>query len=101
MRNKHRKRAVRFLLFFAVVLIFDIADNFLAASILGVSSIFEAVILMIGIAFVFTLITELIEEEFEGGEQPLEDLLKTLTHLEKHKIPPTYHNIRKHLKTKN
>ncbi len=98
MRNKHKKRAVRFLLFFAVVLIFNIADNFLTASFLGVSFILEAVPLMIGIAFIFTLITELIEEEFEGGDQPLEHLLRTLAHLEKHKIPPTYENIRKHLK---
>lgn len=82
-----------------MMLIFAIKD-ILAAHLSGATLLLETVPIIILIAFAFTVVTELIEEEFEGGEQPLEKILRTLAHLEKHKIPPTYENIRKHLKAK-
>jgi hypothetical protein len=51
------------------------------------------------IAFTFTLLTELLEEHFEYGRQPLERVLdKTFSHMKKKKIKPTYSNIKRHAK---
>lgn len=101
MHIKHKKRAIRFFLFFAMMLIFAIIEDILAAHLSGAILLLETIPIIILIAFIFTVITELVEEKFEGGEQPLEKILKTLMHMEKHKIPITYKNIRKHLKVRN
>jgi hypothetical protein len=98
MHAKHKKRAFRFALFFAMMLLFAVIEDVLAAQLSGATLLLETIPIIVLIAFLFTLVTELVEEHFESGDQPLERLLKTLAHLEKHEIPPTYENIRKHLR---
>ncbi len=97
MQIKHKKRTVKFLVFFIAMLIFAIIEDVLAAHLSGAPFIVETLPIIVVIALFFTIITEYIEERFEPGEQPLEHLLRTLAHLEERKIPPTYENIRKHL----
>lgn len=98
MHAKHKRRAFRFALFFAMMLLFAVIEDMLAAQLSGATLLLETIPIIVLISFVFTLVTELVEEHFESGDQPLERLLRTLAHLEKHEIPPTYENIRKHLK---
>ena len=98
MHIKYKKRTVRFLVLFTAMLIFAIIEDVLAAHLSGAPFIIETLPLIIIISFFFTIITEYIEERFEPGEQPLEHLLHTLEHLKRKKIPPTYENIKKHLK---
>lgn len=96
MHVKHKKRTAKFLVFFIMMLLFAIIEDILAAKASGAPFIIETLPLVIVIALIFTVITELIEEHFERGEQPLEHMLHTLEHLERKKIPPTYENIKKH-----
>lgn len=93
----HKKRTVKFLVLFAMMLIFAVIEDVLAAHFSGATLILETLPLIVAMSFVFTLITEYVEERFEGGEQPLEHLLKTLERMERKNIPLTYENIRKHL----
>ncbi len=101
MHVKYKKRTVKFLILFGMMLIFAIIEDVLAAKVSGAPFIIQTLPFITLIAFVFTIITELVEEYFEPGEQPLEHLIHTLEHLERHKIPPTYENIRKHLKERH
>ncbi len=82
-----------------MMLIFAVVEDILAASVSGAVLLFEVIPIIFVIALIFTVITELIEEHFEYGRQPLERIIdKTFAHLKKHKIEPTYENIRKHMK---
>lgn len=94
-----KRRTVRFSLFFAMMLIFAFVEDMLAASISGGMILLETVPLIILISLVFTLLTELLEEHFEYGRQPLEKILdKTFSYMKKKKIKPTYSNIKRHAK---
>ena len=82
-----------------MMLIFAIFEDMLAASVSGAILILETLPIIFIIALAFTLLTELLEEHFEYGRQPLEKIIdKTFAHLKKHKIEPTYENVRKHMK---
>jgi len=82
-----------------MMLIFAVIEDVFAASVSGAIFLFEMIPIICVIALIFTLITELIEEHFEYGRQPLEKIIdKTFAHLKKHKIEPTYENVKKHLK---
>ncbi len=100
MHPKYKKRTLKFIVFFVLMLVFAITEDILAAHISGAPFIIDTLPFIIIIALLFTVITELIEEHFEPGEQPLEHVLHTLEHLERRNIPPTYENIRLHLKKK-
>jgi hypothetical protein len=94
-----KKRTVRFSLFFIMMLIFAIVEDIIAASLSGATLLIEAIPIIMVIAFTFTLLTELLEEHFEYGRQPLERVLdKTFSHMKKKKIKPTYSNIKRHAK---
>ena len=96
-----KTRTVRFSLFFAMMLIFAFVEDMLAASISGGMILLETVPLIILISLVFTLLTELLEEHFEYGRQPLEKIIdKTFEHMKKKKIKPTHRNIRAHIRRK-
>lgn len=93
----HRKRTVKFLVLFLMMLTFAVIEDVLAAHMSGATLILETLPLIIAMSFAFTMITEFVEEKFEPGEQPLEHVLKIIMHLEKHDVPPTPEGIRKHL----
>ncbi|NIO45158.1 MAG: hypothetical protein GTN36_06450 [Candidatus Aenigmarchaeota archaeon] len=94
-----KKRIRKFSIFFLMMLIFAIFEDMLAASVSGAILIIETLPLIFLIALIFTLLTELIEEHFEYGRQPLEKIIdKTFAHLRKHNIKPTYENVKKHMK---
>ena len=82
-----------------MMLIFAFFEDMLAASFSGAILILESIPIIFVIALAFTLLTELIEEHYEYGRQPLEKIIdKTFAHLRKHKIEPTYENVKKHMK---
>jgi len=94
-----KKRIRKFSIFFLMMLIFAIFEDMLAASVSGAILILETLPIIFIIALIFTLLTELLEEHFEYGRQPLERIIdKTFAYLRKHKIEPTYENLRKHMK---
>lgn len=94
-----KKRTLRFSLLFLMMLIFAILEDMLAASVSGASMIIEVVPLIVVIAFPFTLLTELFEEHFEYGRQPLEKIIDEMfAHFKKNKIKPTYRNIKTHIR---
>ena len=96
-----RKRSIRFVMLFTMMLIFAIIEDVLAASFSGsiAIDILKAVPIIFIISLIFTFITELIEEHFEYGKQPLEKIIdKTFEYLEKEKIELTHENVKKHLK---
>ena len=81
------------------MLIFAIVEDMVAASLSGATLLIEAIPVIMVIAFTFTLLTELLEEHFEYGRQPLEKVLdKTFSHMKKKKIKPTYSNIKRNAK---
>ena len=94
-----KKRAIKFLTFFMMMLIFAIIEDMLAASFSGSILLLETVPIIFVIALVFTFLTELVEEHFEYGKQPLERIIdKTFEYLEKEEIKLTHANVKKHLK---
>ena len=101
MHINHKKRTVKFVVFFIMMFIFAVIEDVLAAKASGAPFIMETLPLIGGIALFFTIVTEYVEERFEPGEQPLEHLIHTLEHLKRKKIPPTYENIKKHLKKRH
>lgn len=81
------------------MLIFAIVEDMLAASFSGAQVVLGTIPIIVIIALAFTLITELLEEHFEYGRQPLEKIIdKTFNHLEKNKIEPTRKNVKKYMK---
>ena len=94
-----KKRIRKFSIFFLMMLIFAFFEDMLAASFSGATLIVGTIPIIFVIALIFTLLTELIEEHFEYGKQPLEKIIdKTFAHLKKHEIEPTYENVKKHMK---
>jgi hypothetical protein len=94
-----KRRFRRFSIFFLMMLIFAIIEDMLAASVSGAILILESLPFIFIISLVFTLITELVEEHFEYGRQPLEKIIdRTFEHLRKNKIKPTHENVKKHMK---
>lgn len=94
-----KKRIIRFLLFFAMMLIFEIVEDTLTASFLGATMILKVIPVIIVVALVFTLITELVEERFEGKVGPLEKIIDdTFAYFKEHNIKPTHENVKMHLK---
>lgn len=84
-----------------MMLIFAMIEDILAATFSGaiIIKIFETIPLIFIISLIFTFITELIEEKFEYGKQPLERIIdKTFEYLKENKIKPTHENVKKHLK---
>jgi len=82
-----------------MMLVFAIFEDILAASFSGGALIIGTLPFIFLIALIFTLLTELFEEHFEYGRQPLEKIIdKTFAHLRKHNIKPTYENVKKHMK---
>ena len=82
-----------------MMLIFAFVEDMLAASISGGLILVETVPLIILISLVFTLLTELLEEHFEYGRQPLEKIIdNTFNHMKKKKIKPTRKNIKAHIR---
>ncbi|TRZ55336.1 hypothetical protein D4Q76_00690 [archaeon] len=100
MHHRHKKRVFRFALFFAMMLVFAIIEDLFAASLSGDVFLFETVPLIFAVAFVFTIIAELVEEWFGFTDSIIEDAVKNaFSHMEKHKIKPSYENVMKHVKT--
>ena len=94
-----KKRAIKFSTFFVMMLIFAIIEDMLAASFSGAVFLLETIPIIFIIALIFTFLTELVEEHFEYGKQPLEKIIdKTFEYLEKEKINLTHENVKKHLK---
>ncbi len=100
MHHKHKRRVFRFVLFFAMMLIFAIVEDLFTASISGTIFLFETLPLIFGIALIFTIIAELVEEWFGFTDRIIEDAVKNaFSHMEKHKIKPSYENVMKHVKS--
>ena len=94
-----KRRAIRFSIFFTMMLIFAIIEDVLAASVSGAVLLLETIPLIILIAVIFTIIAELVEEHFEVGKGPLERAIdKTFAHMKRRRIKPTSENIKKQLK---
>ena len=70
-----KKRSLRFSLFFIMMLIFAVIEDMLAASLSGAVLLIESIPVIIAIALTFTILTELLEEHFEYGKQPLEKII--------------------------
>ena len=82
-----------------MMFIFAVIEDILAASMSGAVLLIESIPIILIIAFSFTIFTELIEEHFEYGRQPLEKIIDdTLNHFKKKKIKPTYKNIKAHVR---
>lgn len=94
-----KRRVLRFSIFFVMMLVFAIIEDMLAASLSGAILVLETIPIIIFIALVFTLLTELVEEHFEIGRGPLERAIdKTFRYMRKHNIKPTHENVKFHLK---
>lgn len=99
MHHKHKRRVFRFVLFFAMMLVFTITEDILAASFSGSMLIFETLPLIFILAFAFTIIAELVEEWFGFTDSIIEDAVKNaFSHMEKRRIKPSYENVMKHVK---
>lgn len=70
-----KKRVAKFLALFVMLVVFGIIEDVLAAHVSGATLIMEALPIIVLFAIVFTLITEMIEEHFETGEGPLEEIV--------------------------
>ncbi len=95
-----KKRILRFFTFFAMMLVFAIIEDVLAASVSGATLLLETMPIIILIAFVFTVVTEYVEERFfERGPQPLEKIIdKTFAYMRQRNIKPTHKSVKYHLK---
>ncbi len=70
-----KKRVAKFLALFVMLVVFGVIEDILAAHVSGATLIIEALPFIVIFAVVFTLITEMIEEHFERGEGPLEEMV--------------------------
>lgn len=99
MHHRHKRRVFRFALFFAMMLIFAIIEDVLAASMSGTVFLFETLPLIFILAFTFTIIAELVEEWLGFTDRIIEDAVRNaFEHMEKHRIEPSYENVMKHVK---
>lgn len=99
MHHRHKRRVFRFALFFAMMLVFAIMEDVLAASVSGAVFIYEILPLIVVVAFAFTVIAELVEEWLGFTDRIIEDAVKdAFEHLEKNRMKPSYENVMKHLK---
>lgn len=100
MHHKHKRRVFRFALFFAMMLVFAIIEDVLAASMSGAIFLYETLPLIFIMAFVFMAVSELMEEWFGFTDSIIEDAVKNaFSHMERHKIKPSYENVMKHVKS--
>lgn len=100
MHHRHKRRVFRFALFFAMMLVFAIIEDVMAASVSGAVFLYETLPLIVVVAFVFTIVAELVEEWLGFTDRIIEDAVKNaFEHMEKHKIEPSYENVMKHVKS--
>ncbi|MFZ3077692.1 MAG: hypothetical protein WA139_04510 [Candidatus Aenigmatarchaeota archaeon] len=101
MHHRHKRRLFRFALFFAMMLVFAVIEDLLTASVSGAVFLYETLPLIVVVAFVFTVIAELVEEWLGFTDSIIEDAVKNaFYHMEKHRIKPSYENVMKHVKAR-
>ncbi len=99
MHHRHKRRVFRFALFFAMMLIFAIIEDMLAASVSGTVFLYETLPLIVVVAFVFTAVAELVEEWLGFSDKIIEDAVKNaFEQMEKHKTKPSYESVMRHVK---
>ncbi len=99
MHHRHKRRVFRFALFFAMMLVFAIIEDLLTASVSGAVFLYETLPLIVVVAFVFTVVAELVEEWFGFTDRIIEDAVKSaFEQMEKHKTKPSYENVMMHVK---
>jgi hypothetical protein len=99
MHHRHKRRLFRFALFFAMMLVFAIIEDVLAASMSGAVFLYETLPLIVIVAFAFTVIAELVEEWFGFTDRIIEDAVKNaFENMEKNRIEPSCENVMKHVK---
>lgn len=99
MHHRHKRRVFRFALFFAMMLVFAIIEDMMAASLSGAVFLYETIPLIVVVAFFFTVVAELVEEWLGFSDRIIEDAVKNaFIHLEKNRMKPSYENVMKHVK---
>lgn len=100
MHHRHKRRVFRFVLFFVMMLVFAIMEDMLTASMSGAVFLYETLPLIVVVAFVFTVVAELVEEWLGFSDKIIEDAIKNaFEHLEKNRMKPSYENVMKHVKS--
>jgi len=100
MHHRHKRRVFRFALFFAMMLIFAVIEDVLTASVSGAVFLYETLPLIVIVAFVFTIVAELVEEWLGFADSIIEDAIRNaFEHMEKNRVKPSYENVMKHVKS--